>query len=191
VLRTARPVKECPGEARNECTPLAPIPAWWSGFLFHILNPRQVCMYVYLTMLDNGSGSCNPTIEQIREDLGLYSSSMVFEALAALEDLCFITRERRAFPGTRAKRNVYGRPSCEKTILRLLERNLVDGMIRPAGENGSPASAESRQLVYEGLRALLGEPEFERYSNATPAAKRDVLVEVLEVALAEHGNATH
>ncbi len=148
--------------------------------MFHVLNPRQVCMYTYLTMLTNGDGTCHPTIEQIREDLGLYSSSMVFEALAVLEDLRFITRERRTFPGTRAKRNVYGRPPCEQTVLRLLERKAIDGELRPTGRSGSPVSAESRQLAADGLKSLLGPPAYARYVAATPSAKRDVLLELLE-----------
>ena len=149
--------------------------------MFHVLNPRQVCMYLYLAMLCD-TGECSPTIEQIREDLGLYSPSMVFEALAVLEDLAFITRERQSFPGVRAKRNVYRRPPCEATILRLLERERIDGELRPKG-GGSPASQESQALVIDGLRGQLG-ANYERYSSATSAAKRDVLIEILESQLA-------
>lgn len=151
--------------------------------MFHALRPRQVAMYVYLTMLCMDRGSCNPTIEQIREDLGLYSSSMVFEALAALERLGFVTRERRTFPGTRAKRNVYRRPPCEATILRLLQANVVDADMRPTARNGSPASPESELLVREGLQKLLG-PEFPRYAGAPPEMRRDVLAGILERILA-------
>ncbi len=161
------------------CSPFAEIPAWWGGFLFHVLNPRQICMYTYLTMLADRDGRCHPTIDQIREDLGLYSSSMVFEALTVLEDLGFVVRERRAFPGVRAKRNVYRKPSCEATVLRLLERGRIDGYLRPVGPSTSPASAQAKELVVEGLRRLLG-AAYERYERATPAAKRDVLLEILE-----------
>lgn len=146
--------------------------------MFHVLNPRQVCMYLYLTMLSE-TGECSPTIEQIREDLGLYSPSMVFEALAVLEDLGFILRERQSFPGVRARRNVYRVPSCESTLLRLLERDRVDGELKPRG-TGSPASAESQALVIEGLQSLLGEEGYARYSAAAPPEKRDVLVELIE-----------
>ena len=148
--------------------------------MFHVLNPRQVCMYLYLAMLSD-KGECSPTIEQIREDLGLYSPSMVFEALAVLEDLAFVTRERQSFPGVRAKRNVYRRPTCEATILRLLERDRIDGELRPRG-GGSPASQESQALVIDGLRSQLGD-DYERYAKATPAARRDVLIEILEKRL--------
>ena len=144
--------------------------------MFHVLNPRQVCMYLYLAMLTE-KGECSPTIDQIREDLGLYSPSMVFEALAVLEDLGFITRERHTFPGARAKRNVYRRPGCETTILRLLERDRIDGELQPRGGR-SPASRESQALVVEGLREILGE-HYSRYVSAGKSAKRDVLIEIL------------
>ena len=164
------------------CAPNAPMPSWWSGFLFHVLNPRQVCMYVYLTMLVNDHGSCHPTIDEIREDLGLYSTTMVFEALTVLEDLGFITRERQSFPGVRAKRNVYRRTACEYTLLRLLQTGRIDGLLCPRGINGSPAAPEAKALVVEGLRLLL-EDQFDIYQKAPPEAKRDVLIEILDSAI--------
>ncbi len=155
------------------------IPAWWSGFLFHVLNPRQISMYLYLTMLSDPRGECSPTIDQIREDLGLYSSSMVFEALAALDDLGFVTRIRAAFPGTRARRNLYRRPTCESTLIRLLERGRIDGHLRSTNPTRAPASAESQALIYEGLAVMLGD-EYERYDGApSEPEKRDVLLSLL------------
>ena len=172
-------MEECVERAGHRCEPLAPIPAWWSGFLFHILNPRQVCIYTYLTMLSGDDGECSPTIEQIREDLGLYSSSKVFEALTVLEDLSLIKRERRAFEGSRAKRNVYRRPPCEVTVLRLLELERIDASMRPRHRSAAPASDEAKALVAEGMRLMLGDEGFARYEAAAPAAKLAVLEEVL------------
>ncbi len=166
-------------EPDHVCAPSALIPAWWSGFLFHVLNPRQTSMYMYLTMLCDPRGECSPTVDQIREDLGLYSSSMVFEALAALDDLGFITRVRAAFPGIRARRNLYRRPSCESTLIRLLERGRIDGHLRSTNPTRAPASAESQALTYEGLATMLGEA-YEVYHLApTEEEKRNVLLELL------------
>ncbi len=150
--------------------------------MFHVLNPRQVSMYLYLTMLSEASGECHPTIEQIRDDLGLYSASMVFEALATLEDLGFVIRERQSFPGVRAKRNVYRRTACETTILRLLQRELIDGELRPRRNGEVPAAEESKMLAQKGLRLILDE-QYARYEVATGGAKRDVLIEILESIL--------
>jgi DNA-binding PadR family transcriptional regulator len=169
-----------PGE-HDECHPLAPIPAWWSAFLFQILNPRQVCMYAYLAMLCSQKDSCHPTTDQIRGDLGLYSTSMVFEALAVLEELRFIARERQTFPGTRPRRNVYRLQPCESTLLRLLEADLIDGFLRPVtrdGTNEGP-SPESERLIQDGLEVMLGD-EFPRYAAAPAEQKRDVLIEFLQ-----------
>ena len=166
----------------HECPPAAALPAWWSGFMYHVLNPRQVCMYLYLTMLSQNNGECHPTIEQIRDDLGLYSASMVFEALAALEDLGFITRERQSFPGVRAKRNVYRRTPCELTILRLLERKLIDSTLRPKRNGEVPQAEEAKQLVQEGLEEILGD-DFARYESAAENEKTEVLMQILSSIL--------
>lgn len=170
---------------RDECHPLAPIPAWWSAFLFQILNPRQVCMYAYLAMLCSRKESCHPTTDQIRGDLGLYSTSMVFEALAVLEELCFIERERQTFPGTRPRRNVYRLQPCEATLLRLLDADLIDGLLRPVtrdGGNGGP-SPESERLIKDGLQGMLGD-DYPRYGAASAEEKRDVLIDCLKKILA-------
>lgn len=170
----------------GECHPLAPIPAWWSAFLFQVLNPRQVCMYAYLAMLCSQRETCHPTTDQIRRDLGLYSTSMVFEALAVLEELAFIARERQTFPGTRPRRNVYRMQPCEATLLRLLEADLIDGCLRPVTRDGSNAgpSPESLRLIKDGLESMLGE-ELPRYSEAPAEEKRDVLMDALRTLLSQ------
>jgi hypothetical protein len=181
VIQTSEAVENQRSQpaAEHVCAPNALIPAWWSGFVFHVLNPRQVSMYLYLTMLSDPRGECSPTIDQIREDLGLYSSSMVFEALAALDDLGFIIRIRAAFPGTRARRNLYRRPSCESTLIRLLERGRIDGHLRSTNPTRAPASAESQALIYEGLAEILGDA-YERYHRAPgEPEKREVLLKLL------------
>jgi hypothetical protein len=165
----------------DDCQPLVSIPAWWSGFLFHVLNPRQLSMYIYLLMLSDDGGVCHPTIEQIRKDLGLLSTTMVFESIAALEEHGFFMRSRQTLPESRSRRNVYRRTACEYTILRLLETNKIDGDLRPVGA-GDPASEESRQLVQEGLESILG-GAYRRYGAAALEEKRDVLVACLNEIL--------
>jgi hypothetical protein len=171
----------------NECRPLVEIPAWWSGFLFHVLNPRQVSMYLYLIMLSDDRGICHPTIEQIRKDLGLLSTTMVFESIAVLEEYGFFMRSRQALPESRSRRNVYRRGACEYTVLRLLETNKIDGELRPVG-GGDPASSEARQLVLAGLQQILGEKVFEKYSAASADRKRDLLVSSLNELLQQRSS---
>lgn len=164
------------------CAPLVQIPAWWSGFLFHILNPRQVSMYVYLIMLSDERGVCHPTIEQIRKDLGLLSTTMVFESIAVLEEYGFFVRSRESLPESRSRRNVYRRTACEYTILRLLETNKLDGELSPVGSS-DPASGDARNLVETGLKDLLGE-HYARYTDGG-ADRRGVLVAILNERLRE------
>jgi hypothetical protein len=164
-------------EGSGECQPLVAIPAWWSGFLFHVLNPRQVSMYVYLIMLADDRGVCHPTIDQIRKDLGLLSTTMVFESIAVLEEYGFFMRSRQTLPESRSRRNVYRRTACEYTILRLLETNKIDGDLHPVGA-GDPISEESRQLVRYGLRQILGN-RYPTYANAPQEQRRDVLLGML------------
>lgn len=167
--------------SRGQCEPLAQIPAWWSGFLFHVLNPRQLSMYVYLIMLSDDRGVCHPTIEQIRKDLGLLSTTMVFESIAVLEEYGFFVRSRESLPESRSRRNVYRRTACEYTILRLLETNKLDGDLVPVN-GGDAVSNDSRQLVETGLRDLLGE-YYARYEAAARAEKRDALMTILNELL--------
>lgn len=166
------------GSQGGECEPLVQIPAWWSGFLFHVLNPRQVSMYVYLIMLSDERGVCHPTIEQIRKDLGLLSTTMVFESIAVLEEYGFFVRSRESLPESRSRRNVYRRTACEYTILRLLETNKLTGDLAPVGST-EPASADARHLVETGLHEMLGAQYYERYSSAAPDEKRSVLMNIL------------
>ena len=167
--------------SQGSCEPLVQIPAWWSGFLFHVLNPRQVSMYIYLIMLSDDHGVCHPTIEQIRKDLGLLSTKMVFESIAVLEEYGFFVRTRESLPESRSRRNVYRRTTCEYTILRLLEANKVGGDLFPVGA-GEPASAEARHLVETGLRDLLGR-QYERYAAAPPERRREVIMTILNEML--------
>jgi hypothetical protein len=168
-------------EGSGECQPLVAVPAWWSGFLFHVLNPRQVSMYIYLIMLADDRGVCHPTIEQIRKDLGLLSTTMVFESIAVLEEYGFFMRSRQTLPESRSRRNVYRRTACEYTILRLLETNKIDGDLHPVNA-GDRMSEESRQLVQQGLSEVL-KGRYEQYAGSAPEERRDVLLTLLGEAL--------
>ena len=168
------------GEAA-ECAPLVQIPAWWSGFIFHILNPRQISMYLYLAMLADEDGLCHPTIEQIRKDLGLLSTTMVFESIAVLEEYGFFVRSRQTFPESRSRRNVYRRTACEYTVLRLLENNKIDGYLQPVA-TADPVSEDARQLVTAGLQEIL-QGAYARYAAAAEEEKRDTLIALLNEVL--------
>lgn len=166
---------------QGECLPTVEIPSWWSGFIFHVLNPRQISMFLYLAMLADERGVCHPTIEQIRKDLGLLSTTMVFESISVLEEYGFFVRSRQTLPESRSRRNVYRRTACEYTILRLLETNRLDGDLQPLA-SADPVSEDARRLVQHGLRQMLGD-DYDQYAQAPEEARRDVLVQLLNSVL--------
>ncbi len=165
----------------DECAPFTEIPAWWSGFVFHVLNARQISLYLYLCMLLDGEGICAPTVEQIRQDLGL-SGSIVFGALGALDGSGFILRQRRYLPALRSRRNVYQRPACEFTILRLLEAGKIDGDLRAVPGPAHEMSGDSQELKTAWLEKVLAEHDFE--CGVRSGRELAPKAEILKLALA-------
>ncbi|HLI96371.1 MAG TPA: hypothetical protein VKT72_09830 [Candidatus Baltobacteraceae bacterium] len=107
------------------------MPSWWSAFIFQVLNGRQLSLYLYLSMLMGDRNICHPTTLEITRDLGLSSSTMVFDSMNVLERYGFILRTRRSLAELNSRRNVYQRPSCAYTIVRLLREGRIDGFLRP------------------------------------------------------------
>jgi hypothetical protein len=139
-------------------------------------------MYLYLTMLAEDRGVCHPTIEQIRKDLGLLSTTMVFESIAVLEEYGFFVRSRETLPESRSRRNVYRRTACEYTILRLLETGKIDGRLT-AVSGGEPASQNTQELLHKGLREILGS-HYHRYASAQGEdQQRAVFIEAMNQTL--------
>ena len=164
--------------------PFALIPAWWSSFLLQVLTPRQLSLYVYLSLLSAESGICHPTTQQIRKELGLSSMTIVFDALSALEQKGFILRKRRHIEELNSRRNIYQRPACAFTILRLLENSNIDGCLQPAAIVDSETSDESRSLKDAWLRESLGSEEFANYDRADNKEKREILIDFLKADIA-------
>lgn len=149
-----------------------------SGFLYHVLNPRQVSIYLYLTMLACESDVCHPTTKQIRNDLRLSSLSIVFGAISALEHYGFLLRERRKLAELNSRRNVYQRPACEFTVMRLLELGKIDGLLRLVSGAANEVSDDSRRLKDEWLKQTLGDA-YAGYAAAADESKGSVLFGLL------------
>ena len=174
-----------PANSFNDvCKPTTAIPTWWSGFLFHVLNTRQLSVYLYLSMLADESGTCRPTSKQIGQDLGLASLTIVFDAMNVLDNYGFVLRQRRLVPGSNTRRNVYQRASCEYTILRLLQTERLDGQLRPEPGSVNEMSADARALRDEWLRTSLG-VHYAIYKAAPADAKRGVLIGILQSLLTQ------
>ncbi len=163
--------------ASCDCEPFVYMPAWWSSFLFQIFSPRQLSVYYYIAMLGVKDGVSTPTIKQIQSDMGLASDSMVYESLRALEDGGLLRRVRLRNDGGTAQ-NGYRRPSCESTLITLLEKGTIDSRLRPAGV---AQSADVTELAREGLQTLLGS-SFNAYLSAVPESRGEVLIRLLRAA---------
>jgi hypothetical protein len=99
--------------------------------------------------------------------------------MAVLEQHGFILRKRRNIEELNSRRNVYQRPACEFTILRLLESGKIDGLLRPVPGNLNEMSDESRDLKDAWLREALGE-RYAHYQASSDVDKRGILIDVLE-----------
>src|SRR5579872_3319291 len=159
-----------------DCEPFVYMPAWWSGFIFQLMTTRDLAVYTYIAMLGVPDGISRPTIRQIREDMGLYSDTVVFAALNNLEKMSFIRRLRK---GGGATQNAYVRPACETTLLRLLESGVIDHRLRPVARDAPQTQSEDvTELADSGLRLLLGEA-YESFVSAPVEDRKSVLVSAL------------
>lgn len=161
----------------GSCAPLTTVPAWWSAFVFQTLNGRQVSLYLYLSMLMGERNICHPTTLEIRRDLGLLSATMVFESMNVLERYGFILRSRRSVDYLGSRRNVYQRPSCRFTIIRLLDHGRIDGNLRPT-PYALPVAQEAEALIRAGIEDLLGE-RIQQYDATPDSEKAQALINLL------------
>lgn len=164
------------------------VPAWWNSFIFQVLNGRQLSLYLYLIMHMGDGDECHPTTEEIAADLGLASSTMIFEAMNVLVRNGFIRRTRTTLPELGTRRNVYRRPPCEFTVLCLLRHKLIDVNLMPVLRIARPSTA-SAALAERGLGALLGS-EYAAFAASSDETKYDMLVDFLEQRLVNDSQAS-
>lgn len=165
---------------------VAGFPAWWRTFIFQILNGRQLSVYLYLLALMGDDNACAPTTKQIAEDLGLLSSTMVFDSIGVLEEFGLILRWRKTAAVAGSRRNVYQRPACEYTILQLVKKWHLDGATDGSAEKTRyvPRPLPIAMDVFDGgMRALLGE-RYARYAATASPEKWHVLALLLSEKLA-------
>lgn len=178
-MRTADPsVEIC------DCEPFVYMPAWWSSFLFRVIPPRKLAVYTYLAMLGVKEGISTPTVRQIQDDMGLASDTTVYDALRGLEDADLIRRVRLRNDAGVAQ-NGYRRPSCQSTLIALLEQRRIDHRLRPVAASGAQAQSEAvTELAIVGLKTLLGD-DFPAYASAAPSEGDGVLLDLLRASLAK------
>ena len=184
----------------REVAPFATLPAWWRGFIFKVLSPREFTVYMYIAMrADAQNAIAYPTAREIRVAMNLESDSAVFAALRTLEELGFIRRRAQKLPNRtiRLRRNVYQRAAPEFTLLTLLNRTGDGGSHGDKGVNEllefatNPAIVEDPSAVSPvnrdlsgGVKHLLGDEDFNEYALTPDGEKREVLARILDEHLA-------
>ncbi|MGC2634499.1 MAG: helix-turn-helix domain-containing protein [Candidatus Cybelea sp.] len=165
--------------------PYAVIPSSWRTFLFRILKPRELSLYIYLCSLCDKNSVAYPSIAQIRNDLDISSDTTVTSAIKALEDAGFFMRKRAVLPrqSNGAHQNVYQRPSMHYTMLRLLEMQRIDSNLRPLTDSDTTARRESK-AVHMTLKKLLGSG-YHRYEMLSGEEERSEYLKTQLRALLE------
>ena len=172
-------------DARAVPAPYFVLPSWWRGFIFKVLTPRQLAVYLYLCTLFDQNGVAYPRAAQIMRDLGLKNRNTLATAIEHLEFLGFIiTAKRRLDRERKIKRTVYQRPSIEYTLRQMIEANTIDANLAPTN---SPQPLDQGQIkaTLLGLRNLTKLPKWiQRYASIKNRhEKRAALLKILDRSL--------
>lgn len=168
--------------------PYFTFPSWWRPFIFQVLSTRQLSIYLYLCTLFSETGTAYPLKTQIAEDMGIRNRGVVDEALEHLEVTGFLISEKRSLNRERGRvrRTIYQRPAIEFTLLRLLDKRLINGfLLTPSSEDIKASYKRHRSAIRMGLRKLTGlaGAVYEYDEQTEPAAKAAMLRDLLRCSL--------
>jgi biotin operon repressor len=170
----------------KEIAPYLVIPAWWRRFIFHILNPRSITVYLYLCSLMDPNAICYPSLDQIAEDLGL-TKQPIRDAIAELEEKGFIIAGAEPYNGrVLGKRVIYQRPAPQSTIKKLITAGIIDGDLFPTHIKTRDAKVvkSSQDVVAAGLKRLLGPDYFAAYDlQEEPGLRKTAMLLALDARL--------
>jgi predicted transcriptional regulator len=170
----------------KDSAPFFGLPAWWRRFMFQLLTPREVTVYLYLCSVMDPNAVAYPTVDQIAEDMAIKSRSVIVEALNRLIEMGFLLRGAEPYNGrVMGKRVVYQRPLPHYTILKLLELGLIDAELYPTANQTrkDELTKASDEVVRAGLRRLLGDSNFAVYQTVKNPERR---IRALVAALDQH-----
>jgi hypothetical protein len=107
----------------DDTAPYFVVPSAWRRFIFQVLSPRELAVYLYVCSLTDRNAIAYPTIQQIVEDLGVKSRLTITPALERLIRLGFLLGKKQD-RGYLRGRTIYQRPSPHYTIRELLDINM-------------------------------------------------------------------
>lgn len=177
-------------EKGSELGPFLTFPAWWRRFIFQVVTPRELTVYLYLCSVMDENAIAFPTIDQIAEDLGL-TKQPVRDALRVLHRRGFLLIRN----DDRRKITIYQRPAVAHTLLALLtgskgaadeddEEPRIDGYLVPYRGTRSDRERNfigmSDSVVNAGLAKVLSKGAYAMYQLAREKGGPDaVLREIL------------
>ena len=170
-------------------------PTWWRRFVFRVLEPRDIAVYLYVCSYMSTQRSSRPTIKTIANDLGNSNRHGVTTSLQRLVDRGFLLRRRMPslfVSDSRHPRYVYQRPAIGYSLSVLLTKGLINGYLQVtsktlrAKQETLPGRIDSRlgKPLVEPLKALIGDDGFAEYAKLrNEPEKRKYLIEQLNASV--------
>lgn len=179
---------EQPFEAGNvwdiEGTSFTAVPNWWRPFLYRVLKPNELAIYLYICSYAQKPGIAYVSLREMQRDFGLTNRHELIAATRELVRLGFLLLEKGRVAKSRTEhdRNIFQRPSMTHTLLRLLERGVIDGEFRVTslgkrrtGRTSPKAPTRAGSFIdktlLRGLAGILGADIVGEYLN-TPTGRR-------------------
>jgi hypothetical protein len=158
----------------KDAGPFFGMPAAWRRFIFQVLTNRELAVYAYVCSVMDPNAIAYPTPEQIAEDMGVRTRSVIVDALNVLVEKGFLLAGADPRPGRMSKRTVYQRPLPHHTLKTLLEKDLIDADLFPVANKArkDELTRASDDVVRASLKAMLGEQVFRFFSVLKDTERR-------------------
>jgi hypothetical protein len=171
----------------DDTAPYFVVPSAWRRFIFQVLSPRELAIYLYVCSLTDRNAIAYPTIQQMVADLGVKSRLTITPALDRLVRLGFLLGKKQE-RGFLRGRMIYQRPAPHYTLIQLLDvktepKAQLDGELYPIEAKRTEHTANADKAVETHLKRLLGDL-YVAYQYAPAEKKREVLAATLYRRLA-------
>jgi DNA-binding transcriptional regulator PaaX len=168
--------------------PFFTVPAWWRRFLYHVLRPRDVTVYLYYLSVMNPAGVAWPARAQICSDLGVKDKDAIRDSVQRLVELGFLIEatEQDRSDFSMADRPMYQRPCVQFTVYTLLKEKKIDGRLFPLNVAlRSEHDKATDSVVTSGIKTMLGDMHagYLEALNSDRPERDQILTDVLKEAL--------
>lgn len=169
----------------KDAGPYYGLPAAWRRFIFQILSNREFAVYAYVCSVMDPNAVAYPTPEQIAEDMGIRTRSVIVDALSSLVTYGFLLSGPEPRPGRMGRRTIYQRPLPHYTLWKLLDLKKIDANLFPTNNQRRDIdlTKASDDIVRASLQKLLGDKIYHAYSVLRDPDRRERL---LTTALKDH-----